>query len=36
MLVGKELEIVSPDIRQDCLEMHYSIMGRRVQDYVLE
>ena len=36
VLLDKELAMVPPDAKQGYLEMHYSIMAHRVQDYMLE
>lgn len=36
VLMDKKLDLVPPDIKQAYLEMHYHIMGHRVQDYMLE
>jgi epoxyqueuosine reductase len=36
VLMDREVEMVPADIKQAYLEMHYHLMGHRVQDYMLE
>jgi epoxyqueuosine reductase QueG len=35
-LLDEEVDLVPPDVKQAYLELEYSIMGHRVQDYLLE